>query len=149
MTVLAKNKNALFNYNILETFEAGLVLRGHEVKSVKNGHLSLKGSFVSLRNGELYLLNSYISPYKLAGPLPDYDPNRPRKLLLKKREIKRLIGKLSEKGLTLVPVKAYTKHSKIKIEIALARGKEKADKRETIKRRETERDLKRLMRKKF
>jgi len=149
MPALVKNKQALFNYNILENFEAGLVLKGHEVKSIKSGHLSLKGSFVSLRNSELFLVNAYIPLYKMSGALPSYDAYRPRKLLLRKREVRRLIGKLSEKGLTLIPLKAYTKRGKIKIEIGLARGKAKEDKRETIKKRESERDIRRLLRKKF
>lgn len=148
MKIIAKNKQALFNYHLFEKIEAGLVLFGQEVKSIKTGHLSLKGSYVSARGSEVWLINAHIPRYKMSGPLPDYEPTRPRKLLLRKREIKRLLGKLTEKGLTLVPVSVYTKHGKVKIEIALARGKKKEDKRETIRRREQEREMKRAMRRK-
>lgn len=149
MKILAKNKKGLFNYNILETLESGLVLSGQEVKSIKGGHISLGGSYVSLKNNELWLVNAFIPPYGPAGPLPDYDPERPRKLLLKKQEITRLRSKLNQKGLTIIPLKVYTKQGKIKLEIALARGKSKEDKRETIKRREQEREIRRMMRKKI
>lgn len=148
MPALAQNKKASFDYEILEKYEAGLVLFGHEVKAVRAGQLSLKGSFISVRqkNGhqELYLLSCQISPYKNAGPLPDYNQTRERKLLLKRQEIDRLLGKKQVEGLTLIPLKIYTNHSFLKLEFAVARGKKKYDKRETIKKREVERKLRSL-----
>jgi len=148
MKILAKNKKIPFSYDILEKFEAGLTLHGHEVKSVKTGHLSLKGSYLSIRNGEAWLINAFIPPYKMAGRLSEYEPLRPRKLLLRKKEINYLTGKLNEKGLTLMPIKVYTKHGKIKLEAGLARGKKKFDKRETIRRREEKRETARTIRSK-
>ncbi len=146
MPVIAKNKKALFDYEILGTFEAGLELTGQEVKSIKTGHISLKGSYVTLKASkkgkkEAYLTNAHISPYKMAGPLPDYEPTRSRKLLLRRKEINSLIGKIQEKGLTLVPIKVYTKRDKIKLEFGLGRGRKKVDKRELIKKREVKRQL--------
>lgn len=145
MPIIHKNKQAYFNYEILEKWEAGLVLRGQEVKSTKTGHVSLKGSYISIKNGEAWLIKAHIPPYKGAGKLINYDPERPRKLLLNKKELKYLTGKLNEKGLTLVPLGVYTKHDKIKLEIGLARGKRKLDKRELIKKREDERKMRREM----
>ncbi len=146
MTVIAKNKAALFNYELLETHEAGLVLSGQETKSIKTGHISLKGAYVSIQNGELWLRGSFVPPYKMAGPLPNYDPMRDRKLLLRKSEIERLAGKLQEKGLTITPIKVYIgRRSRLKIEIALVRGKKKYDKRESMKKRSVERDMRRQM----
>lgn len=148
MPVLAINKKASFDYEILDTYEAGLVLFGHEVKAVRAGELSLKGSYISPRKRsgrpELYLINCQISPYKFAGPLPDYDRTRERKLLLNRREIGHLLGKKQEEGLTLIPLKIYTKHSFLKLEFAVARGRKKADKREVIKKRESDRRLRSL-----
>lgn len=145
MSALALNKKALFDYEILDKYEAGLVLYGHEVKAAKAGQISLKGSFISprTRNGKtaLFLINCQISPYKQAGPLPDYDQRRERKLLLKGQEIAHLLGKKQVEGLTLIPLKIYTSHSFLKLEFAVARGKKKYDKRETIKRREVDRRL--------
>lgn len=148
--ILAVNKRAHFDYEILNSYEAGIVLSGQEVKSVKTGHVSLKGAFVVLKRRpgkelpEAHLINAYIPPYKHAGPLPSYDPSRPRKLLLRKNEIRYLVGKKQEEGLTLVPLKIYTKHSLIKLEFGIGKGKKKADKRETIKKREVERKLRTL-----
>jgi len=139
------NKQARFDYSILETFEAGIVLSGQEVKSIKNGTISLKGSYVTMKGNEAYLLNAYVAPYKMAGPLPSYDPSRSRKLLLHRREISSLIGKLKQKGHTLVPLKIYTKHGKIKLEFGLGVGKKLADKRETIKKREVNRQIERAL----
>ncbi len=148
MPVLATNKRAYFDYEILEKFEAGLVLLGHEVKATKAGHASLKGSYIKINwqdhKAELYLVNAHISLYKLAGNVLDYDPKRERKLLLNRSEINRLIGKTQEQGLTLLPLKIYTKHSFLKLEFALARGKKKYDKREAIKKRELDRRLRTL-----
>lgn len=148
MPLLVQNKKASFDYEILEKYEAGLVLFGHEVKSVRAGQASLKGSFISVRtkNGrsEFYLVNAQISPYKQAGPLPDYDQRRERKLLLKRQEIGHLLGKRQTEGLTLIPLQIYTSHSFLKLEFAVARGKKQYDKRETIKKREVERRLRSL-----
>jgi len=148
MPLLAQNKKANFDYQILETYEAGLVLFGHEVKAVRAGQVSLKGSFISVRtksgHTELYLLGCQISPYKSAGPLPDYNQTRERKLLLKKSEISHLLGKKQAEGLTLIPLKLYTNHSFLKLEFAVAKGKKKYDKRETIKKRDVERQLRSL-----
>jgi len=148
MPILAVNKKASFDYEILDKYEAGLVLFGHEVKAIRNSQVSLKGSFISLRskNGhpELYLINCQVSPYKHSGKLLDYDQRRERKLLLKKLEIKHLLGKKQEEGLTLIPLKIYTNHSFLKLEFAIARGKKKYDKRETIKKREVDRRLRSL-----
>lgn len=149
MAVIAVNKRANFDYEISETYEAGLVLAGHEVKSAKANQVSLKGSYITLkRTGkslpEAYLTNAHISAYKKAGPMPDYSPTRPRKLLLKKNEIKHLIGKKQEQGLTLVPIKMYTKRGFVKLEFGIGRGKKKVDKRETIKKREVDRQIRTL-----
>lgn len=146
MSVLAFNKRANFDYEILEKYEAGLVLAGHEVKSIKTGHVSLKESFVTIRGNELYLTNAHIPPYQHAGQLANYDPTRPRKLLLKKSEIKSLIGQARTKGLTLVSIRLYTKRKLIKLEFGLGKGKKEYDKRETIKKREDERKMRRELR---
>ncbi|MBI4709141.1 MAG: SsrA-binding protein SmpB [Candidatus Portnoybacteria bacterium] len=149
MSDLAFNQKALFNYELLEKYEAGLVLTGHEVKSIKKSHMSLQGSYVVIRGEEAYLLNATISPFQPKNAPPDYDALRTRKLLLRKDEIKGLIGKTQQKGLTLVPLRVYTKKAKVKLEFALARGKHKADKREKIIKREVDRDIDRAMRGKF
>lgn len=141
MKILAENRKARFDYEILERFEAGMVLIGQEVKSIKSGRMSLKGSYVTLKNEEPYLIGANIPPYQPKNASPDYEPEKPRKLLLNKSEIKHLIGKTKEKGLTLVPLKVYTKKGKIKLEFGTAKGRKKSDKRELIKKRETERDI--------
>jgi SsrA-binding protein len=146
MRVLAENRKSSYDYEFLENYEAGLVLFGHEVKAIKTGHVSLQGSFVTLKNGELYLTNATIPPYQAANVYTDYDSTRSRKLLLKKSEIASLIGKLKAKGLTLIPIKLYTKKNRIKLEFAVARGKRKIDKREGIKKRDIERELGRKLR---
>ena len=136
MNDIITNKKAYFNYEILETYEAGIELKGFEVKAIKTGKASLLGSFVVIKNGEAWLLNADVSPYQSSNTTPDYDPKRTRRLLLKKEEIKDLVGKTHENGLTIVPLKLYNKNGKIKVEIGIARGKKKTDKRETIKKRE-------------
>ena len=146
MPTLAYNKRAKFDYAISDTYEAGIVLLGHEVKSIKTGHVSLKGAFVTVKRNEnrlpaLYLTNSHIPIYKKASTVSEYDPDRPRKLLLKKRQIEHLIGKRREQGLTLVPIKIYTKRSLIKLSFGIGRGKRKFDKREAIKKRDTDKLL--------
>ena len=142
--VVATNKQAYHNYNIIDTYEAGLVLQGSEVKSIREGQVNLKDSFVRIDNGEAFVLNMYVAPYKPASKL-QHDPYRKRKLLLHKREILKLMGKVQEKGYTIVPTKLYFKNGKAKLEIALAKGKAKHEKRQAIK----ERDLKRELSKKY
>jgi len=148
MPQLASNKKANFDYEVRDKYEAGLVLFGHEVKAVKDGQVSLKGSFISIRtkNGrpELYLINCQISPYKNSGTLPGYNQLRERKLLLKRQEIDHLLGKKLTEGLTLIPLKIYTNHSFLKLEFAVAKGKKKYDKRESIKKRDIDRRLRSL-----
>ncbi len=145
MTIYSENKKAYFTYEILEKFEAGIVLIGQEVKSIRSGRISLKGSYVILKGEEPYLVGANIPSYQPKNAPPDYVPERPRKLLLNKLEIKRLIGKTKEKGLTLIPLKVYTKGAKIKLEFGIGKGKKKADKRETIKKREAEREMRRAL----
>jgi len=140
------NKRAAFDYELLEKYEAGLVLQGQEVKSVKSGRVSLMGSFVVVRRTpkpEAYLINANIPPYQPKNAPQDYEETRPRKLLLRKNEVNTLVGKTSQKGLTLVPIRVYLKRGFVKLEFALARGKKKVDKRETIKKREVEREIQR------
>ena len=143
MAVLAENKKAYFNYEILEKFEAGIVLIGQEVKSIKSGRINLAGSYVVLKDEEVYLINASVPPYQPKNVLGEYNPLRARKLLLKKTEIKYLIGKAEQKGLTLVPLRAYTKKRKIKLEFAIGKGRKKVDKKELIKKREVEKAIKR------
>jgi len=147
--ILAKNRRATFDYELIKKYEAGLVLKGLEVKSVKSGHASLKGSFVSVHNGELYLTNANIPPYKFAGNPKDYDPTASRKLLLHKKEIKYLLGKSKTEGLTMVPLLLYTSRNKVKLKFALARGKKKYDKRETLKKRSAQREMDRKLKSRF
>lgn len=141
---LAINKRATFDYELLDTYEAGLKLTGQEVKSAKLGHISLKGAFVTIHENEAYLTNCHISKYKYAGNLKDYDPERSRKLLIKRSEIKSLIGTIQQKGLTLIPTKIYVKNKLIKLEFAVAKGKRKIDKRESIKKREDDIRMERM-----
>ncbi|HLD34673.1 MAG TPA: SsrA-binding protein SmpB [Patescibacteria group bacterium] len=140
---LAINQQAKFDYEILEKYEAGLSLSGPEVKSVKDGQMSLKGAFVTFHGGDAYLFNAHISPYKQAGTKISYDPTQSRRLLLHQKEIRYLQGKLEEKGLTIVPLRVYTRNRFIKVEIALGKGKQQFDKRESIKKRDTAREMKR------
>lgn len=147
MPTLATNKRATFDYEILKKYEAGLVLAGYETKAVKLGRMSLKGSYVVIKNNEAYLINAHISPYQPKNMPADYEPTRSRKLLLHKSEIKTLIGESKVKGLTLIPVSVYTnKIGKIKLSFAQARGKKKYDKRETIAERESRRKIQQALR---
>lgn len=149
MKILSENKKAYYKYQVLEKFEAGISLIGQEVKSIKSGRINLAGSYVVLkqltesRYPEVFLIGANVSPYQPKNAPPDYNPERSRRLLLKKSEIKYLIGKVKQKGLTLVPLRIYTKRRKIKLEFGIAKGKKKVDKRELIKKRETEREMKR------
>ena len=136
---------ARINYDISDTFEAGIVLVGTEVKSLRDGRANLKDSYAQVRDGEVYLHDLHISPYTF-GNRYNHDPLRTRKLLLHKREIKRLYGRAKEKGFSLIPTKMYFKNGKIKVEIGLGRGKKLYDKREDLKRREDQRDMERHFR---
>lgn len=143
MKIIVKNKEGLFDYEILETWQAGVVLSGPEVKAAKAGQIGLKGSFIQLDSrNEPWLTNVYIAPYKPAKTQQaGYDPYQRRKLLLTKREIDSIIGRKAQKGLTIIPISVYTKRRLIKVEIGLARGKRKIDKRESIKKREMQREI--------
>lgn len=144
MAVYAVNRRALFDYEILETYEAGIELYGFEVKAIKTGHVNIAGSYIVVRGEEAWLLNASVPPYQPKNTLPDYDETRSRKLLLHKSEIQELIGKSAQKGLTLVPLRVYDKKSHIKLEFGVGRHKKKHDKREVIKRREAEREIARF-----
>jgi SsrA-binding protein len=148
MPTLATNPRAKFDYHILDTFEAGLVLTGQEVKSIKKSRMSLKGAYVTIKDQEAWLINAFLPPYQPKNAPDNYQPDRSRKLLLNKKEIKSLIGKTKQKGLTLVPLHVYTKHNLIKLEFGLGQGKRKADKREKIKEREAKRNIGRALRQK-
>lgn len=142
---ITTNKRALYDYEILEKYEAGLVLFGHEVKSIKTGHINLAGAYVTLKDSELYLINAHIPPFQSKNVSIDYNPYRSRKLLLHKSEIKSLIGKIKQKGLTLVPLSVYIKRGKIKLGFGIGKGKKQIDKRESIKKREAEKKIERAM----
>jgi SsrA-binding protein len=141
---IAENRKAYHDYHLLETFEAGVALLGTEVKAIREGRANLRDSFARVDNGEVYLYNVNISPYSHRGYV-DHEPLRPRKLLLHRNEIRKLIGKTVEKGMTLVPVRMYFKNGRVKVAISLARGKKEYDKRETIKRRESDRETRAAM----
>ena len=143
--IIAVNKRARFDYHISETLEAGLALQGTEVKSLREGRVNLQDAYADVQEGELFLLHAHINQYE-QGNRFNHDPERPRKLLLHKREIKRLIGKTQEKGLTLIPTRMYFTHGKAKVELGLAKGKKQYDKREDLKRRTAQRDIARAMR---
>lgn len=143
-TLIADNRRALFNYFILETFEAGVVLTGTEVKGIREGKANLRDSYARVENGEVWLYKAHINPYSHRGYV-DHDPRRRRKLLLHKAEIRKLIGRTVERGLTLVPTRMYFKNGRVKVALGLARGKQLHDKRETIKRRETERETRAMV----
>ena len=145
MKILAENKKALFDYEILETIEAGLKLSGHEVKSAKMGQINLKGAFVNFHKDEAWLTGAYITKYKMAGNLPDYEPDHTRKLLLHHKQISYLQGKQMEKGLTIVPLKVYTSDRLIKVEIGIGRGRKKYDKKEVLKKRDVDREIRRVL----
>ncbi len=145
--VVTLNRKARHDYEVLETYEAGLVLTGTEVKSLRAGRANLKDSFARIEKGEAWLYNMHISPYS-HGNIYNHDPTRPRKLLLHKSEIRRLTGKVEERGLTLVPLKIYFKDGYAKVELALARGKRLYDKRRDIAKRDAERELRRVLRRK-
>lgn len=142
---LAENKKAYFDYEILEKLEAGLKLTGQETKSVRLGQISLKGAFISFHNGNAYLTGAHITPYQPAGPLPDYDPEQSRRLLVHKKELRYLQAKSQEQGLTIVPLSVYTKNRFLKVEIGVGRGKKQYDKRETLKKRDALREAQKAL----
>jgi len=142
---IATNRQARHRYNLLEKWEAGLVLTGTEVKSLRDGKAQIKDGYAALRDGEVWLYNVHIPPYAPASR-ENHEPERPRKLLMQKREIERLIGKTREKGLTLVPTRLYFRGGRAKVEIALAKGKDVGDKRQSIKEREMKREMERAVR---
>lgn len=143
MATYIDNRKAHFNYTVEETFEAGIELTGFEVKSIKKGQGSIASAFCVVRGGEAYIVNLHIPPYQPNNTDPGYDPDMTRRLLLSKKEIKRLADKDSTKGLTLIPISLYSKGRYIKVSIAIARGKKVYDKRETIKKRESDREISR------
>jgi SsrA-binding protein len=143
--IISDNRQARFLYEILETYEAGIVLVGTEVKSIRAGRVNLRDGYALVRNGEVMLLNVHISPYEASGEYFNHDPRRSRKLLLHRKEINKLIGQVEQKGLTLVPLKMYLKGSHVKVSLGLGKGKKLHDKRETLKRRQDERDMERAM----
>ena len=145
MPDVATNRQASYRYNLLDKWEAGIVLTGSEVKSLRNGKATLKDGYAAVHNGEVWLHNVHIPPYAPATR-ENHEPERPRKLLMHRREIERLIGKQKEKGLTLVPTRLYFSGRNAKVEIALARGKDHVDKRQTIKERELKREMERSFR---
>ena len=143
--IISDNRQARFNYHIIETYEAGVALQGTEVKSIREGKVNLRDGYALIRNNEAWLLNVHISPYQKAGDFFNHEPRRSRRLLLHKQEIRKLIGKVEQQGLTLVPLRMYFKRGWVKVDIALAQGKKLYDKRETIKRRDDKRSMQRAI----
>ena len=142
--LLADNRKAHHDYHILGTYEAGIVLLGTEVKSIREGRVNLRDSFARVEGAEVFIYNIHVSPYSHRG-YADHEPTRRRKLLLHKGEIRRLIGKTVERGMTLVPVRMYLKNGRVKVVVGVAKGKKTYDKRETIRRREAERETRRAI----
>ncbi|XFA74162.1 SsrA-binding protein SmpB [Thermosynechococcaceae cyanobacterium Okahandja] len=143
--VISDNRNARFQYEILETYECGIVLLGSEVKSIRAGKVNLRDGFARIRNGEVWLFNVHISPHDSTNPSYNHDPLRDRKLLLHKQEIRKLIGKVEQKGLTLVPLKLYLKNGRVKVALGLGRGKKLHDKRADLKQRQDKREMERAL----
>ncbi|MEB3227725.1 MAG: SsrA-binding protein SmpB [Synechocystis sp.] len=143
--IISDNRQARFLYEILETYEVGIELKGTEVKSVRAGKVNLRDGFATLRDGEVWLMNVHISPYEKSSQFFNHDPRRHRRLLMHNWEIRKLIGQVEQKGLTLVPLKMYLKGSWVKLTLGLGRGKKVHDKRETLKRRQDDRDMARAM----
>ncbi|MEM1238220.1 MAG: SsrA-binding protein SmpB [Cyanobacteria bacterium P01_H01_bin.26] len=143
--VMADNRQARFTYEILDSYEAGVALKGTEVKSIRAGKVNLRDGYAQVKNGEVWLLNVHISPHNMTNQVYNHEPRRPRRLLLHKAEIRKLIGKVEEKGLTLVPLKLYLKKGRVKVNIAIGRGKKLHDKRESLKQKQEKRDIARMM----
>lgn len=146
MKIIADNKKARHDFEILETYEAGMVLTGSEVKSIRGGSVNLKDSFVSFRGDEAFLQNAHISVYK-ASSYNNHEPERLRKLLLNRNELNKIFGKIRERGLSCVPLKMYFKNGRVKVEIALCKGKKQHDKREAIKKKDVDRETQMAMKK--
>jgi SsrA-binding protein len=142
--IVAKNRKAQFEYFILETMEAGISLKGSEIKSIRAGQVSLQEAYVQVENSQAWLINSHIASYQAAS-YSDHDPKRPRRLLLHKKEIRQLHSEVRQKGVTIIPVKMYLKNGKAKLEIAISKGKKLYDKRQDIAKKDQERDLNRFM----
>jgi SsrA-binding protein len=147
MPTLATNKKALFDYDLLDEFEGGLVLTGAEVKSAKKGSVNLQGAYLTLHNNELWLRGAHIGKYAPAGEQKGYDPTHDRKVLVRKEQIKKILGKKESQGLTIVPINVYTKGALVKLSFALARGKRKHEKRESIKKKDIEKHVREEMKK--
>ena len=143
--IVSDNRQARFQYEILETYETGIELRGTEVKSIRAGKVNLRDGFALVRDGEVMLLNVHISPHETTNQAFNHDPRRTRKLLMHREEIRKLIGKVEQQGLTLVPLKMYMKRGWVKVDLALVKGKKLHDKREDLKRRDDKRDMERAM----
>ncbi len=143
--VITKNRKAFHDYFIEETYEAGIVLKGTEIKSIRAGKVNLKDSFAKIKDGEVFLMNMHVSPYE-QGNRFNHDPTRTRKLLLHRKEINKLIGKTKESGFSLIPLKLYLKNGYCKVELALAKGKKKYDKREELKKKAAQREIERAFR---
>ncbi len=142
---LSENRKAWFDYQILEKYDAGVELKGFEVKAVKAGKMDIAGTFAVARGNEIWLLGANIPPYQTGNTPADYDPKRSRRLLLQRHEIAELIGKMKERGLTLLPLRVYTKGNLVKIELGLGRGKRGPDKRQAIRKRESQREIERTL----
>ncbi|NJR49784.1 MAG: SsrA-binding protein SmpB [Leptolyngbyaceae cyanobacterium CSU_1_3] len=143
--IVSDNRQARFQYEILETYEAGIELVGTEVKSIREGKVNLRDGFALVRDGEVLLLNVHVSPHKTASQFFNHDPRRTRKLLLHRQEIRKLVGRVEQQGLTLVPLKMYFKGGWVKVDLGLAKGKKLHDKREDVKRRDDQREMQRAM----
>ncbi len=143
--LIAKNKRAYHDYVIVDSYEAGIALKGTEVKSLRAGHLILKDSYIDVNSGEMFLKNAHIPPYE-QGNIHNHEPERPRKLLMHKHEIIRIGSKIDERGMTLIPLRVYFKRGKVKIQVGLCKGKDRADKRHALKAQEAKRDMDRAVR---
>lgn len=143
-----QNRRARHEYHVLERFEAGIELQGTEVKSLRDGHMTLKDSYADVQNGEMFLVNAHINPYD-KGNIFNHDPERPRRLLMHKREIFKLGQRVEEKGLTLIPLRVYFKNGRAKVEIGLCKGKHSVDKRDTIRERDIERETDRMIKERY
>jgi SsrA-binding protein len=143
--IVTDNRQARFQFEILETYEAGIELVGTEVKSIRGGKVNLRDGFARIRNGEVMLMNVHISPHQTTNQVFNHDPRRTRKLLLHRQEIRKLIGKVEQKGLTLIPLKMYLKCGWVKVDLGLARGKKLHDKRDDLKQRQDKREMERAM----
>jgi SsrA-binding protein len=146
--IVSKNKRAAFDFELLDKFEAGMSLQGTEIKSIRANQVNLRRSYVQNRNGELWLIDAHISPYE-HGNRDNHEPTRPRKLLLHRREINKILDEMAQKSLTVVPTRMYLKNGRAKVEIALARGKRKADKRSDLAKKDADRQVERALREKY